>query len=83
MNGYFCRIKFLFVIVQLLSHVSLSTPWTVVRQALLSLEFSGKNTGMGCHFLLQRIFLTQGLNSHLLHWQKDSLPLSYQGSPEK
>ena len=22
---------------------------------------------MGCHFLLQRIFLTQGLNPHLLH----------------
>ena len=25
----------------------------------------GKNTGVGCHFLLQGIFLTQGLNSHL------------------
>ena len=30
---------------------------------------------MGCHFLLQRIFLTQGSNSGLLHWQADSLPL--------
>ena len=30
-------------------------------------DFPGKNTGVGCHFLLQRIFLTQGLNSHLLH----------------
>ena len=27
----------------------------------------GKNTGVGCHFLLQGIFLTQGLNPHLLH----------------
>ena len=27
---------------------------------------SGKNTGVGCHFLLQGIFPTQGLNSHLL-----------------
>ena len=27
------------------------------------------------------IFLDQGLNPCLLHWQKDSLPLSYQGSP--
>ena len=27
----------------------------------------GKNTGVGCHFLLQRIFLTQGLNLCLLH----------------
>ena len=33
---------------------------------------------MGCHFLLQGIFSTQGLNPcflHLLHWQADSLPL--------
>ena len=27
----------------------------------------GKNTGVGCHFLLQEIFLTQELNPHLLH----------------
>ena len=33
--------------------------------------------GVGCHFLLQVIFLTQGLNLHLLHWQVDSLPLSH------
>ena len=31
--------------------------------------------GVGCHFLLQGIFLTQGLNSRLLHWQADSFPL--------
>ena len=39
----------------------------------------GKNTGVGCHFLLQVIFLTQGSNSsllYLLHWQVDSLPLA-------
>ena len=29
-------------------------------------DFPGKNPGMGCHFLLQGIFLTQGSNSHLL-----------------
>ena len=29
--------------------------------------FQGKNTGVGCHFLLQSIFLTQGSNPHLLH----------------
>ena len=37
----------------------------------------GKNTGVGCHFLLQGIFLTQGWNPwllQLLHWQVDSLP---------
>ena len=27
--------------------------------------FQGKNTGVDCHFLLQRIFLTQGLNLSL------------------
>ena len=45
----------------------------------------GKNTGVGCHFLLQGIFLTQGLNLcllHFLYWQADSLPLSHVGSPQ-
>ena len=39
---------------------------------------------MGCCFLLQGIFLTQGSNPCLLgflHWQEDSLPLSHTGSP--
>ena len=26
--------------------------------------FPGKNTGVGCHVLIQGIFLTQGLNPH-------------------
>ena len=48
------------------SHVWLFvTPWTVARQAPLSVDFPGKNGGVGCHALLQGIFLTQGLNSHL------------------
>ena len=37
-----------------------------------------------CHFLLQDIFPTQGLNSSLqclLHWQANSSPLSHLGSP--
>ena len=58
------------------------TPQTVARQAPLSMGFSSKNTGVGCHFLLQGIFLTQGLNPHLLcllHWQVDSLPLAPPG----
>ena len=44
----------------------------------------GKNSGVGCHFLLQGIFLTQGSNPglfHLLHGQADSLPLNHLGSP--
>ena len=39
----------------------------------------GKNTGVGCRFLLQGIFPTQGLNLPLLPWQVDSLPLNHQG----
>ena len=31
-----------------------------------------------CHFLLQGLFVTQGSNLCLLHWQADSLPLSHQ-----
>ena len=48
--------------------------------------FPGKKTGVGCHFLLQGIFLTQELNPGLLYWVlgecllSDSLPLSQQGS---
>ena len=39
----------------------------------------GKNTGIGCHFLLQRLFLTQGWNPHLLHWEVGSLQLEPPG----
>ena len=34
---------------------------------------------MDCHALLQGIFLTEGLNLHLLHWQVRSLPLAPPG----
>ena len=45
-------------------------------------DFPGKNTGVDCHFLLQRIFWTQGLNLQLLQWQAaDSSPPSHPGSP--
>ena len=38
----------------MLTHVELFvTPWTVACQALLAMKFSSKNTGIGCHFLLQ------------------------------
>ena len=43
--------KALGVVVLLFSHVQLSaTPWTVACQAPLSVGFSGKSTGAGCHF---------------------------------
>ena len=46
-------------------------------------NFPGRNTGVGCHFLFQGIFLIQGLNLyllHLLHQQVDFLPLHHLGS---
>ena len=39
----------------------------------------GKNTGMGCHALLQGIFLTQGLNPGLPHCRQILYHLSHQG----
>ena len=51
----------------LLNHLWLfATPWTIVPQAPLSMDFS-KNTGLGSHSLLQGILLTQGWNPGLLH----------------
>ena len=32
-------------------------------------DFPGKNTRLGCQFLIQRLLPTQGLNLYLLHWQ--------------
>ena len=40
-------------------------------------DFPDKNTGVGYHSIFQGIFLTQGLNLHLLHWQAYSLQLSH------
>ena len=37
-------------------------------------DFPGKNTGVGCHFLLHGIFPTQGLNPGLLHCTQMLLP---------
>ena len=67
------------------SHVGLfATSWTVARRLLCPWNFPGKNTGVGCHALLQGIFPTQGSNPHLfrrLHWQACSLPLVPPGKP--
>ena len=41
----------------------------------------GKNTGVGCHALLQGIFPTQGSNLGLLHCRRILYRLRYQGSP--
>ena len=56
------------------------TPWTVAYQAPPSWDFPGKSTGVGCHFLLQRIFPTWGSNPGLLHYRQMLYLLSHQGS---
>ena len=63
---------------QSLSHIRLfATPWIVALQAPLSMGFPRQEYWSGCPFLIQGIFLTQGLNLCLLHWQADSLPLHH------
>ena len=46
-------------------------------------DFPGKSTGVGCHFLLQRIFLTQGSKPGLPHCGQMLYHLSHQGSPNR
>ena len=60
-----------------------ATPWTVAHQAPVSMESWGKNTGVGCHFLLQGIFAIQGSNLGLLHYRQILYQPSHQGSPNK
>ena len=55
------------------------TSWSS-RGALLSTDILSKNTGVGCHSLLQGIFLTQGWNPGLLHCRQVLYHLSHQGS---
>ena len=64
---------------------TLWTPWTIIHQAPLSMDFPGKNTGAGCHFLLQGSFrsrdptLVSCIGRHILyHWAtwESSLPPS-------
>ena len=51
--------------------------------SLPGFSFLGKNTGVGCHFLLQGNLSNPEIEPallHLLHWREDSLPVSHQGS---
>ena len=63
------------------------TPWDPMDSSLpgssVSGDFPGKNTGVGCHALLQGFFRTQGSNLSLscLHWQAGSLPRAPPGKP--
>ena len=62
----------------------LCDPMNYSPPGLCPWDSPGKNTGVGCHSLLQGIFQTQGSNQHLLgllHWQAGSLPLVPPGKP--
>ena len=60
---------------------TLCDPMDLALQAPLW-DSLGKNTEVGCYFLLQEIFPTQGLNPGLLHCRQILYHLSYQGSPK-
>ena len=55
-----------------------TTLWTVDNQAPLSMGFSRQEYWSGLPFPYPRGLPTQGVNTGLLHWQSDSLPLSHQ-----
>ena len=57
-----------------------ATPWTIANMLLRPWDFPGKSTEVGCHFLLQGIFPTQGSNRALLHCRQMLHHLSHQGS---
>ena len=65
------------------SEVAQSCPtlWDLMDTRLLRpWDFLGKSTGVGCHFLLQRIFPTQGSNPGLPHCRQTLYRLSHQGN---
>ena len=74
------------IVLYLFSHYVLSdlfaTLWTVASQDPVSMGFPRQEYWSELPFLLHGIFLIQGSNPCLLHWQADSLPLSHQGSPQ-
>ena len=58
------------------------TPWTVALQAPPSMGFSRQECWSGLHFLLQGIFLNQGLNLGLPPCRQTLYRVSHQGSPK-
>ena len=70
---------------KLLSHARLfTTTWIVACTKLLHpWDFRDKSTGVGCRFLLQGIFPTQGSNPGLSHCRQTLYCLSHQGSPTR
>ena len=64
---------------QSLSRVCLPHPGLQLTRILCPWNFPSKNTGVGCHFLLQGSFHTQGSNPGLLHCMQVLYHLSHQG----
>ena len=60
---------------------SLQTHGLYPTRLLCSQNSPGKHIGVGCRFLLQGIFLTQGSNLGLLHCEQILYHLSHQGNP--
>ena len=59
---------------------SLQTPGLSLPGTYVHGNSPGKNTGMGCHSIIQGIFPVQGLNPHFLHCRQILYLLSHQGS---
>ena len=85
---FFCSflLPFLTFISVSVSHSVPNSLWPHGLQPIRLLcpwDFPGKDTGVGCHFLLQGLFPTQGSNPGLLHCRQILYRLSYKGSPWK
>ena len=62
--------------------LTLCDPWTIAHQLPYPWDFPDKNTGVGCHAILQRIFLAQGSNPRVFCLlQAGSIPLAPPGKP--
>ena len=56
--------------------LTLCNPMDLAHQIPVHGNSPGKNTGVGCHALLQRIFLTQELNQSLMYCRQILYQLS-------
>ena len=71
-----CAVLSLSVVLTLCDPMDYCPPGTSVHG-----DSPGKNTGVGCHTLLQEIFPTQESNPGLPHCRQILYQLSHQGSP--
>ena len=66
----------IWLLFRLKSYSTLCDPWTIACQTPLSVENQARILEWVATSF-SRIFLDQGSNLRLLHWQADSLPLSH------